>query len=98
MRLLFPTGSGTAIYDSRRHRVVRFGGAYVDCTFPLCTDHYRADTYALDLTDPPQWEPLTSCPYAMAGHSAIYDAHEDRMVAFGGSFRTGLNTHPGAPP
>jgi len=71
-------GSG-AIYDSRRGRMVVFGG--------WDNVALRNDTWALSLTGAPAWTalaPVGPPPSARIWHSAIYDTIYDRMLVFGG--------------
>lgn len=68
----------TAIYDSRRDRMVVFGG-----NSPALSN----DVWVLSLSGTPTWARLTPAgtpPSPRFGHSAIYDPVRDRMVVFGG--------------
>jgi len=68
-----PSGGHSAVYDSRRRRLLVFGGSG------------QNDTWALNLlTD--TWEEVatSSRPSPRYEHSAIYDSARDRMVIFGG--------------
>jgi hypothetical protein len=69
----------SAIYDSQNDRMVVFGG--YDGTF------YN-DVWALSFsTDPPSWSQLApggDAPAARAGHAAVYDANDHRMIVFAG--------------
>ncbi len=73
------TRSGhSATYDAAHERVLVFGGC---CTYN--------DVWALDLTTPghevwTQLDPTGTPPSARSGHSAIYDAADERMIVFGG--------------
>ena len=69
-----------AVFDSRRNRMIVFGGDDADLGD-------RNDTWALSLTNPERWEPLVTSgdpPPARRGHTAIYDSINDRMIVFGG--------------
>jgi len=71
----------TAVYDSRRQRMLVFGGdeVYFD---------RLNDTWALPLTGNLQWIqiiPSGSPPAPRRAHSAIYDPVRDRMLVFGGT-------------
>jgi hypothetical protein len=68
----------SAIYDSRRDRLIVFAGN---------DGALRNDTWALSLREPRQWVLLTpqgSPPTPRRGHAAVYDAVRDRMLVFGG--------------
>lgn len=68
------------LYDSRRNRLLVFGG--VDSVT-------RNDFWVLDLTtDPPAWEavlPTGSLPPRAAYRQAVYDSLNDRVLVFGGA-------------
>jgi N-acetylneuraminic acid mutarotase len=69
----------TAVYDSRRARLVVFGG--------WDGASYRNDVWALSLTGAPAWtrlQPGGRQPAGRVGHSAVYDPARDRMLVFGG--------------
>jgi len=71
--------SATAIYDPLRRRMIVFGGGG--------SGGFLNDTWALTLTNSPQWSALTtlgSPPPARRLHAAIYDPIRDRMLIFGG--------------
>ncbi len=73
----------SAIYDSRRHRMIIHGG--------VSAAGIRDDTWALELEGRPSWTrlaPLGDWPSARWGHSAVYDPVGDRMIVFGGSTAT----------
>jgi hypothetical protein len=85
---LAPTGSlpmtrerHSAIYDPVRDRMLVFGGIHYD-TSELDLE----DVWALSLAGTPAWTPLplAAPPSGRWGHSATYDAVQDRMVVFGG--------------
>jgi hypothetical protein len=69
----------TAVYDSSRHYMWVFGG--------YSTTNLN-DVWAMSLDGPPyfwgQLFPNGQPARSMAGHSAVYDAANDRMVVFGG--------------
>jgi hypothetical protein len=82
---LAPSGTFTtrqyhsAVYDSRRDRMVVFGG--------IRTNTYLNDVQVLSLASPPAWAALTptgSPPSTRYGQFAVYDPLRDRMVMFGG--------------
>lgn len=70
----------TAIYDSRRGRMLLFGGKSGSTFFN--------EVWQLSLgCPPPQWSPLNPSggpPEKRAFHSAIYDSLYDRVIVFGG--------------
>jgi hypothetical protein len=81
-----PAAFSTAIYDSRRDQMVRFGGSV-----PGADDPYGVnDTWALVLSGPPAWEPINpmtsspDVPRKRWNHAAVYDGANDRMLVFGG--------------
>ena len=86
--LLTPSGtppgarSGhSAIYDPVRDRMVVFGGADEG-------GNVLNDTWALCFSGNPAWTQLNPSgipPDGREGHTAIYDAANDRMVVFGGA-------------
>lgn len=84
-----PSGrtSPTVIYDPVRDRMVVFGGQRQDGL-----DHYFSnDVWAFSLTGNPAWSALTPAgapPSGRSRHTAIYDPVRDRMIVFGGGFRT----------
>ncbi len=67
------------VYDSRRNRIVLYGGTAGGSDL--------GDVWAFDLTGDPHWSHLTAAGAAPAPreeHAAIYDPLRDRMVVFGG--------------
>jgi hypothetical protein len=70
-----------AVYDSRRHRVVLFGGSSsLSCTLN--------EVWALSFDGTPQWThlaPLGAPPAPRGAAGAVYDSLGDRMLVFGGS-------------
>ena len=68
----------TAICDAANGQMVVFGGAVEDAL--------QNDAWVLDLTTETwtQLSPTGAPPSARRGHSAIYDAANSRMLAFGG--------------
>jgi hypothetical protein len=85
----------SAVYDSIGQRMIVFGGADISGV--------QNDLWALSLPDPqltgtldPAWSPIIipgTRPDARAGHSAVFDSVNNRMIVFGGQ-KTG--TLPGA--
>jgi hypothetical protein len=73
-----PRPGASAVYDSKRHRVIVHGGAMRPGDVA---------TWAFDPADL-TWMPILSDgpePPARARHSAIYDPVGDRMIVFGGA-------------
>jgi hypothetical protein len=73
-------GGHTVVRDSRRDRLLVFGGGNFGGLF--------GDTWALALADPPAWSkisPLHSPPDVRSGHTAIRDPRRDRMLVFAGA-------------
>ncbi len=91
-RLLAPSGIGptgcaehAAIFDSRRDRMVIFGGF---------NGFYLADVWSMSLGDPEAWVRLTptgAWPPPRHSPKAIYDPVRDRMVVFGGAATVSRN-------
>ncbi|HMA47523.1 MAG TPA: kelch repeat-containing protein, partial [Frankiaceae bacterium] len=83
----------SAAYDTRRQRVVIFGGAVGPGTATV------NDTWALTLWPTPSWEklaPVGTPPEPRMGHTAIYDPALDRMVVTGGFLEAGsITAYPG---
>ena len=84
---LFPTGTlpagrenAAAVYDSRRERMIVFGGS--------TSSGYKNDVWVLTLAaGTPAWTQVTVAgtpPTARSGAVAIYDRARDRVVLFGG--------------
>ena len=72
----------TTIYDSRRDRMVMFGGSTSD-------DYYGVhdQVWELELSPVPTWRNITPAvagPCARRSLTSIYDPVRDRMVIFGG--------------
>jgi hypothetical protein len=70
-----------AIYDPLRDRMVMFGGS------SLIAPYYQNDAWALSLSGPPAWTPLSPTgtpPLRRQGLSAVLDPARDRMLVFGG--------------
>ena len=73
------------LYDAADGRMIVFGGS---------TEHWSSafsldEVWTLSLADPPAWAQLpheSTWPSARMGHSAIYDADQQRMVVFGGAY------------
>jgi len=65
------------VYDSKRHRIVLFGG--LDPT----TNTYFNDTWEYDGTD---WQQITTStsPHAMSARTMVFDSERNRMVLVGG--------------
>jgi hypothetical protein len=89
---IVPTGTGpsararhSAVYDPVGDRMIVFGGYHAG---------YRGagagplnDTWAMSLSDPPAWTPLSPAgpaPSARYDQSAVYDPPRDRILVFGG--------------
>jgi hypothetical protein len=71
-------GGASAIYDSRRDRLVLFGG--------FGRGHDLADTWSLDIPTG-QWSPLPAGGDSIEPHDsapAVYDSDHDRMLVYGG--------------
>lgn len=88
------TGS-TAVYDSRRHRVIVFAGFTRGC---LCGSSNR-DVWSLDLGASPKWTQLSPVlpigmppPSVRWEHVAVYDSLADRMIVFGGDSQSGCTS------
>jgi hypothetical protein len=76
-----------AVYDVTSQRMIVFGGA---------TPSLKNDLWQLDLSDPTllqsgDWSPITALPDPVngtpsprAGHSAVYDEANNRVIVFGG--------------
>jgi hypothetical protein len=74
--------SHSAVYDNNAQRMIIFGGAGPGLV---------GDLWQLSLPDPmstsPVWSPLTASgtpPTPRAGHSAVFDSPNNRMIVFGG--------------
>jgi len=82
-----PRFGHSAIYDTQNNRMIVFGGE--DGT----SSPFQQDVYILNLgTIPPAWsKPAVSgtAPSPRLGHTAVYDAANQRMVVFGGNDLTG---------
>lgn len=87
----------SAIYDSLGRRMILFGGW--DDFFTFYSDVWELDLLpsTAAMTTPPtdHWNPLAptgaatpNAPTARIGHSAIYDAQNNRMIVFGGQDET----------
>ena len=76
-----PRSAHVMLYDSRRERMLVFGGADSLMTFNDC--------WALELTEvPPEWGqglPTGTPPSRRAYCQAVYDSLNDRAVIFGGA-------------
>lgn len=75
----------TAVYDSRRHRMIVFGGMGLFGSL--------GDLWALSLAGAPAWtriEAEGAPPLARSGHVAVYDSLGDRMLLFGGEIGTAV--------
>jgi hypothetical protein len=73
----------TAIYDSRRDRILVYGGQFA----PL--DAVGVD--ALALRPQPQWGRLSTVelPRGRFGHATVHDLKRDRLIVFGGVASSG---------
>lgn len=81
----FPRMDQTAVYDSRRDRMVIYGGYLAESFKELL-----GDVSALPLRESVGWTKLwalsgPNLPRARAAHSAVYDPVRDRMIIFGGA-------------
>ncbi len=78
----------TAVYDSRRGRMLVFGGRV--------TSADSADTWELDLAaSPPAWTrlaPGADLPLFRSEAGAVYDSTGDRMLVYGGGSLISLST------
>lgn len=75
-----PRDNHTAVYDPVGQRMIVFGG------FEWATFAFANDVWALDLTTL-TWTPISPAgpPSARIGHTAIFDAANQRMIVFGGT-------------
>jgi galactose oxidase-like protein/Kelch motif protein len=74
-----------AVFDSRRSRMVVFGGS-------VASRGFRNDVWMLDVRGRVEWEhasPFGDPPSPRAGAVALYDSLGDRMLVFGGEDSTG---------
>ncbi len=73
------------IYDPNGDRLLAFGGWDGSVV--------RNDLWALPLSGPLAWEPISTVmiPAARSGASAVYDSGLDRMILFGGNNTQALN-------
>jgi len=75
-------GDASVIFDTRRDRVVMFGGRRSEADGV----HMLNDVWSVSLGDL-RWQRLTPAgaqPPARADHAAVYDSDRDRMLVFGG--------------
>lgn len=75
-----------AAFDSARDRWIIVGGIENTTFIPQGSLHN--DAWALSLSGAPSWVeliPTGSPPSPREGHTAVYDAAEDRVLVFGGS-------------
>lgn len=73
----------TAVYDASHRRMIVFGGL---STTGLVNDVWILEN-ASGLGGTPSWiqlHPAGTPPSARAGHTAVYDAENNRMIVFGG--------------
>jgi hypothetical protein len=91
----FPTGSmpstrqgHTAIYDTTNNRMTIFGGVNWSGAGTTFNDVWVLSN-ANGLGGTPAWIQLTpvSSPSPRSGHTAVYDAANNRMIIFGGEFQ-----------
>ena len=90
--LLLPKGpfpparsAALAVCDSRRNRIIVFGGQSYD-------DLYFNDVWALTLGDTAQWtklQPVGTPPAGRIAADGIYDPDSDRVLVHGGFVHTG---------
>lgn len=78
----------SAVYDSTNNRMIIFGGGqFGPSLFHALFNDVWVLTYANGLGGTPTWMPLTPTggpPPARAGHEAVYDAQNNRMIVYGG--------------
>jgi sugar lactone lactonase YvrE len=79
----------TAVYDPTGNRLIVFGGG--DCCGGRANDTWVL-TNANGLGGPSVWQRLLTemAPSVRAGHSAAYDAANNRMIVMGGGLNSGL--------
>ena len=78
-----PRQASTAVYDSRHHRMLVFGGSPQYPEAPSDTDR----VWLLSLDANPTWSsvaPAGSHPLAQREHAACYDPVHDEMIVLGG--------------
>ena len=78
-----PRWNMVAAYDSRRNRMIVYGGEDGHA--------YKSDAWALDLGDTARWERLTpvdSIPAARSEAAGVYDPVRDRLLVYGGMIVT----------
>ena len=76
----------SAVFDSRRNRVLVFGGLWNEGDWKI-----GDDVWSLDLEPAPRWRrlrPLGPGPLPRYAHEAAYDSLADRMIVIGGSVLT----------
>lgn len=72
----------SAVFDSRRNRVLVFGGLWYEDGWKI-----GDDVWSLELEPTPRWRRLTPLGPASPpryGHEAAYDSLSDRMIVIGG--------------
>ncbi len=72
------------IYDPVRDRLILYGGMAEGALF--------GEVWSYSFADPPAWSllaPAGTAPEPRRGHTAIYDAPNDRMIVFGGNDAVG---------
>lgn len=74
----------SAVYDGLRQQMVIFGG--LDHVLLPDGSQLNSETWSLALGGTPVWTPwsFSGTPFLRQGHSAVYDADNQRMVLFGG--------------
>lgn len=76
-----PRAAHAAVYDAKRQRMLVFGGFD-----PAAPGSRWNDLWALSLSANPVWRQVRTggtTPPPSSGHSAVYDAQQDRMLVFG---------------
>lgn len=79
-----PRAGHAMVYDANGDRVIVFGGH--DGVTPGTLR--RNDVWELSLSGAPAWSPIVPqgvAPAARSSHSAVYDGANDRMIVFGGT-------------
>jgi hypothetical protein len=90
-----PTLNGNPpVYDPGSNRLIMYGGLLADNS--CCTSDTWVLMNANGLGGMPQWQQLSpagSLPPTRVGHSAVYDATNNRMIIFGGGQQGGCGVY-----
>jgi hypothetical protein len=79
----FSNSMNSAVYDATNNRLIVYGGCQVNCSPALNKVFVLSN--ANGLGGPPVWtESTMTNPQARAGHSSVYDAVNNLLLAFGG--------------